>query len=77
MQTTANGGMAGELGFEPRQAESESAVLPLDDPPKPGSGGMLLAEAGVIAAASTLRKHAGEAIYLCATWRSAIPKASH
>ena len=28
--------MAGELGFEPRQAESESAVLPLDDPPKPG-----------------------------------------
>ncbi len=28
--------MAGGLGFEPRQAESESAVLPLDDPPKPG-----------------------------------------
>ena len=26
--------MAGGLGFEPRQAESESAVLPLDDPPK-------------------------------------------
>ncbi len=25
--------MAGELGFEPRQAESESAVLPLDDSP--------------------------------------------
>ncbi len=25
--------MAGGLGFEPRQAESESAVLPLDDPP--------------------------------------------
>ena len=26
--------LAGGLGFEPRQAESESAVLPLDDPPK-------------------------------------------
>src|SRR5882724_8338234 len=25
--------VAGGLGFEPRQAESESAVLPLDDPP--------------------------------------------
>ena len=25
--------LAGELGFEPRQAESESAVLPLDDSP--------------------------------------------
>src|SRR5205823_12197800 len=29
-------GLAGGLGFEPRLAESESAVLPLDDPP-PGS----------------------------------------
>ena len=28
--------VAGGLGFEPRQAESESAVLPLDDPPEPG-----------------------------------------
>ena len=28
--------VAGGLGFEPRQAESESAVLPLDDPPKTG-----------------------------------------
>jgi hypothetical protein len=26
--------MAGGLGFEPRLAESESAVLPLDDPPE-------------------------------------------
>ena len=26
--------MAGGLGFEPRLTESESAVLPLDDPPK-------------------------------------------
>lgn len=25
--------LAGGLGFEPRFAESESAVLPLDDPP--------------------------------------------
>jgi hypothetical protein len=25
--------LAGGLGFEPRLAESESAVLPLDDPP--------------------------------------------
>ena len=25
--------VVGGLGFEPRQAESESAVLPLDDPP--------------------------------------------
>src|SRR5579883_2142595 len=30
--------LAGGLGFEPRLAESESAVLPLDDPP-PGSFG--------------------------------------
>ena len=29
--------MAGGLGFEPRLAESESAVLPLDDPPSAGS----------------------------------------
>src|SRR5262249_16709993 len=29
----AVGGLAGGLGFEPRLAESESAVLPLDDPP--------------------------------------------
>ena len=28
--------LAGGLGFEPRLAESESAVLPLDDPP-PGA----------------------------------------
>ena len=27
------GMVAGGQGFEPRQAESESAVLPLDDPP--------------------------------------------
>jgi hypothetical protein len=27
------GFVAGGLGFEPRLAESESAVLPLDDPP--------------------------------------------
>src|SRR5438093_1367382 len=26
--------LAGGLGFEPRLTESESAVLPLDDPPK-------------------------------------------
>ncbi len=29
----AEAAMAGGLGFEPRLAESESAVLPLDDPP--------------------------------------------
>ena len=28
--------LAGRLGFEPRLAESESAVLPLDDPPAGG-----------------------------------------
>jgi hypothetical protein len=39
--------LAGGLGFEPRLAESESAVLPLDDPPSaagespPGSGGLI------------------------------------
>ena len=32
--------MAGGLGFEPRQAESESAVLPLDDPPEPARAGI-------------------------------------
>src|ERR1051326_6265756 len=31
--------LAGGLGFEPRQAESESAVLPLDDPPSGISAG--------------------------------------
>jgi cell division topological specificity factor len=30
--------LAGELGFEPRLAESESAVLPLDDSPSASSG---------------------------------------
>ena len=30
--------MAGGQGFEPRQAESESAVLPLDDPPAMSNG---------------------------------------
>jgi hypothetical protein len=49
--------LAGGLGFEPRQAESESAVLPLDDPPLPGSGGHRApAGARVIAAAFGLRK---------------------
>ena len=64
--------LAGGLGFEPRQAESESAVLPLDDPPLPGSGEpRRFAEARVIAAAFGLRK----ACY-CATliaWRHAWP----
>src|SRR5215218_2433461 len=31
-------GLAGGLGFEPRLAESESAVLPLDDPPPVSCG---------------------------------------
>ena len=30
-------GNIGGLGFEPRLAESESAVLPLDDPPSEGA----------------------------------------
>ena len=29
--------LAGELGFEPRLTESESAVLPLDDSPLSGA----------------------------------------
>ncbi len=33
-------GLAGGRGFEPRLTESESAVLPLDDPPR-GDGGWL------------------------------------
>ena len=33
-RTSANTGVAGELGFEPRLTESESAVLPLNYPPK-------------------------------------------
>ena len=32
----ANDGLAGGLGFEPRYSESESDVLPLDDPPTKG-----------------------------------------
>src|SRR5471030_2115730 len=38
--------MAGGLGFEPRLAESESAVLPLDDPPNPLPLGVLRTPAG-------------------------------
>ncbi len=34
-------GLAGGRGFEPRLTESESAVLPLDDPPR-GDGGWLI-----------------------------------
>jgi hypothetical protein len=54
--------LAGGLGFEPRQAESESAVLPLDDPPMPGSGGPGKCaaphrERGRITARSGLRKN--------------------
>ena len=37
--------MAGGLGFEPRLAESESAVLPLDDPPNRESLSYHLGEA--------------------------------
>jgi hypothetical protein len=33
-RTSANGNMAGELGFEPRFSESESDVLPLNYSPK-------------------------------------------
>ena len=33
MRTDANGSVAGELGFEPRQTESESVVLPLHHSP--------------------------------------------
>ena len=33
--------LAGGLGFEPRLAESESAVLPLDDPPRIGGLGVI------------------------------------
>jgi hypothetical protein len=32
--------LAGGLGLEPRLAESESAVLPLDDPPTAGLQGV-------------------------------------
>ena len=43
--------LAGGLGFEPRLAESESAVLPLDDPP-PGSANRhrltIVAKAGLL-----------------------------
>ncbi len=49
--------MAGGLGFEPRQAESESAVLPLDDPPRPpGRGARGATEAGRIAGAVRVGK---------------------
>lgn len=51
--------VAGGLGFEPRQAESESAVLPLDDPPKPGPGEPSgVAGARVIAAGPGICKRA-------------------
>src|SRR3954454_18381924 len=33
VRTDANGSVAGELGFEPRQTESESVVLPLHHSP--------------------------------------------
>ncbi len=35
-------GLAGGRGFEPRLTESESAVLPLDDPPKGDAGRVVL-----------------------------------
>src|ERR1700685_3389387 len=47
VQTAAK--MAGGLGFEPRLAESESAVLPLDDPPNPLPLGVLRAPASFAA----------------------------
>ena len=41
--------MAGGLGFEPRQPESESGVLPLDDPPMAvGVGALALVSRGLI-----------------------------
>src|SRR3984885_1721152 len=42
--------VAGGLGFEPRLAESESAVLPLDDPPAVLTLGVLRAATGFAAA---------------------------
>src|SRR5258708_4547272 len=33
LRTTANGDVAGGLGFEPRKTESESAVIPFHHPP--------------------------------------------
>jgi hypothetical protein len=46
--------LAGGLGFEPRLAESESAVLPLDDPPT--------IDAWLIAAGRTMRKRGVDAL---------------
>ncbi len=41
--------VAGGLGFEPRQPESESGVLPLDDPPMAvGAGALALVSRGLI-----------------------------
>src|ERR1700733_15153688 len=45
VQVTSTAQVAGGLGFEPRLAESESAVLPLDDPPNPLPLGVLRAPA--------------------------------
>src|SRR5205814_6523730 len=42
-EKTRRNQMAGGLGFEPRLAESESAVLPLDDPPSAEAAGRLQA----------------------------------
>jgi hypothetical protein len=39
--------LVGGLGFEPRLAESESAVLPLDDPPDRHRGGSFAVPRGV------------------------------
>ncbi len=41
--------MAGGLGFEPRLAESESAVLPLDDPPSAGNACVSIRRCGCVA----------------------------
>ena len=43
-ETVVDKGLAGGLGFEPRLAESESAVLPLDDPP---TGGLPITGRGI------------------------------
>lgn len=52
--------MAGRLGFEPRRAESESAILPLDDLPIARSWGPKLLAQYKVAPTSATSKSAAE-----------------
>lgn len=66
--------LVGELGFEPRLAESEPAVLPLDDSPKIAAFYRLIGNAGRSMPASATR---GKMVMRTSPRTSKIPLSSH